>query len=288
MTKQIITMIIGFSFLSLLFWLIQRLSPNIRGQKWLRRGYWVDVGYYVFTQLVTKVISRTLILLPALLLIVIVGVSAEEMRANKYVGFGPLSLQPLWLQGVEIFIMGDFIGYWTHRFFHTSRWWKFHAVHHSSQEVDWLSSVRVHPVNDAVTKLAQVFPLLFLGFNPTVLAAYTPIITFYAIFLHANVDWDYGPLRGFIASPVFHRWHHTKEAEAMDKNFAGFFPCFDRLFGTYYMPVGKYPTEFGIHEEMPDNLLKQLVYPFKREPVPEPIETTETTVKVALNAENNG
>ena len=154
MTKQIITMIIGFFLVSLIFWVIQRLSPNIRGQKWLRRGFWVDVCYYLFTPLVTKVVSRTLILLPALLLVVIMGVSAEELRSKNYVGFGPLSLQPTWLQGIEIFILGDFIGYWTHRFFHTGRWWKFHAVHHSSQEVDWLSSLRVHPVNDAATKLA--------------------------------------------------------------------------------------------------------------------------------------
>lgn len=275
MSRQLIGITLSFLVLTVIFAVIQRISPNIKGQKWVRRGFWVDVFYWVFTPLVTKVVTRAILIAPAILLVVLVGVSAEELKQQNYHGFGPLSRQPLWLQGVEIFIMGDFIGYWVHRFFHTGRWWKFHAVHHSSQEVDWLSSVRVHPVNDAATKLAQVFPLLFLGFNPFVLAAYTPIITFYAIFLHANVNWDYGSLRGLIASPVFHRWHHTKEEEAMDKNFAGFFPLFDRLFGTYYMPAGKYPTEFGIHEEMPDNFVKQLVYPFQGDKRSSP--ATETT-----------
>lgn len=282
MLKQTIGMVVGFFLLSAVFWVIQKISPNIRGQKWMRRGFWADVAYYIFTPLVTKVITRSLIIIPALLLVVIMGVSVQELQDKQYKGFGPLSLQPLWLQGIEIFILGDFISYWMHRFFHTGRWWKFHAVHHSSQELDWLSSVRVHPVNDAATKLAQVFPLLFLGFNPFILAAYTPIITFYAIFLHANVNWDFGPLRSVIASPVFHRWHHTKEDEALDKNFAGFFPVFDMMFGTYYMPKGKYPTEFGIFEEMPDNIVGQLAFPFKdnaESTAPHSVDEKPTTAK---------
>jgi sterol desaturase/sphingolipid hydroxylase (fatty acid hydroxylase superfamily) len=39
--------------------------------------------------------------------------------------------------------------------------------------------------------------------------------------------------RSVIASPRFHRWHHTGEAEARDKNFAGLLPLCDILFGTY-------------------------------------------------------
>lgn len=133
-------------------------------------------------------------------------------------------------------------------------------------EVDWLSSVRVHPVNDLVTKVAQVLPLALLGYRPDVLAAYGPILTLYAIFLHANVDWTFGPFRAVVASPVFHRWHHTKEAEALNKNFAGFFPFWDIVFGTYYMPVGKVPTDFGITDPMPESLGGQLLYPFKSTP----------------------
>jgi len=46
--------------------------------------------------------------------------------------------------------------------------WPFHAVHHSSEDLDWLGSLRVHPVNDFVNKLMQAAPLLLVGFNPTV------------------------------------------------------------------------------------------------------------------------
>jgi sterol desaturase/sphingolipid hydroxylase (fatty acid hydroxylase superfamily) len=264
-SKRIVSMVIGFLVLTGIFFVIERLGRGIKTQRILRRGFWTDLIYWFFTPLVTKSITKLGVILPAVFVVLMVGISFEELKNPGYRGFGLLSQQPLWLQGIEVFVLGDFIGYWTHRLFHTGKWWTFHAVHHSSVEMDWLSSVRLHPVNDFVSKLAQMFPLLLLGFNPRVLAAYAPVLTFYAILLHANVNWTYGPLRAVIASPVFHRWHHTKEAEAMDKNFAGFFPFLDILFGTYYMPKDKFPTVFGIDtDDMPENIAGQLAYPFRR------------------------
>jgi|GEM_PF-6800032 len=48
--------------------------------------------------------------------------------------------------------------------------------------------------------------------------------------------------------------------------FAGFFPLWDILFGTYYMPKGKVPTEFGIDEPMPNTLAGQMIFPFRSPP----------------------
>jgi sterol desaturase/sphingolipid hydroxylase (fatty acid hydroxylase superfamily) len=145
---------------------------------------------------------------------------------------------------------------------HRGNWWPFHAVHLSSEDIDWLGSLRVHPVNDLVNKLAQVTPVLLMGYNPAVTLSTAPILTFYAIFIHANVNWDFGPLRCVIATPVFHRWHHPREPEAWDKNFAGLLPLWDILFGTYYMPKGRYPENLGICEPMPRGYLGQLWEPF--------------------------
>jgi sterol desaturase/sphingolipid hydroxylase (fatty acid hydroxylase superfamily) len=50
----------------------------------------------------------------------------------------------------------------------------------------------------------------------------------------------------------------------MDKNFAGMFPFIDLAFGTFYMPKGKLPTEFGVNEAVPEGLVGQLAYPFRR------------------------
>src|SRR5262249_30149291 len=118
---------------------------------------------------------------------------------------------------------------------------------------------------DVVARVAQAIPILLLGLPPTILAAYVPFLTFWAIFIHANVPWSLGPLRYVIASPAFHRWHHTSEEEGLDKNFAGLFPFLDALFGTLHLPAGQQPQRFGLlGEEVPEGLLGQLLYPFRR------------------------
>jgi sterol desaturase/sphingolipid hydroxylase (fatty acid hydroxylase superfamily) len=90
-----------------------------------------------------------------------------------------------------------------------------------------------------------------------------PFLTLCALLLHANVSWTYGRLRYLIASPTFHRWHHTSEEEGLDKNFAGLFPFIDLAFGTFYMPPGRQPERLGIvNDDVPDGLLAQLAYPF--------------------------
>ena len=245
-----------------IFFVIERWLGRGRAQKVFRRQWLTDATWWVITPLFTKQMVRLVIVLPALLLVGAGLATVEGLQLKTYTGFGPLSRQPLWLQAIEIYVIVDFIGYWTHRLFHRGRWWPFHAVHHSTEELDWLGSVRVHPVNDLVNKLLQVSPLLLMGFNPYVTLSTAPFLTFYAIFLHANVNWDFGPLRGVIASPVFHRWHHSRDREAWDKNFAGLLPLWDRLFGTYYMPRDRWPENFGIHDPMPGNIFGQIWVPF--------------------------
>ena len=250
--------------LSVIFFIIERLAGRGRNrvQPVIRRGWFTDVIYLFATGLFTKPLMRLLLFVPAAILVITQVVPAETFKAGLYAGFGPLSRQPVWLQAIEIYVIGDFTGYWTHRLFHRGRWWPFHAVHHSSEDLDWLGSVRVHPVNELVNKLSQAVPLLLMGFNPLVTLSTAPVLTFFAIFIHANVNWDFGPLRYVIATPVFHRWHHSREREAWDKNFAGLLPLWDILFGTFYMPRGRYPENFGICEPMPKGFLRQMWEPF--------------------------
>lgn len=260
--KTIYSVLIGLIVLSVVFLIIERVIGRGRQQSVFRRGWCTDVIYWVITPFFTKQLVKYGIILPAGLLVLAKVTTVEGMQQRTYDGFGPLGDQPFWLQALEIYVLVDFIGYWTHRMFHRGRWWPFHAVHHSSEDLDWLGSVRVHPVNDLVNKMAQAAPLILLGFNPWVTLSTAPFFTLYAIFLHANVNWDFGPLRSVIATPVFHRWHHSKDREAWDKNFAGLFPFWDIVFGTYYMPKGRYPENFGIHDPMPKGFFGQLWAPF--------------------------
>jgi sterol desaturase/sphingolipid hydroxylase (fatty acid hydroxylase superfamily) len=107
--------------------------------------------------------------------------------------------------------------------------------------------------------------MILLGFPPTILAGYVPFLSFYAVLLHANVRWDFGPLRYLVASPAFHHWHHTTEAEGLDTNFAGLFPFVDLLFGTFHLPRDRQPSAYGLlDDDLPRGLLGQLAYPFRR------------------------
>jgi sterol desaturase/sphingolipid hydroxylase (fatty acid hydroxylase superfamily) len=254
----------GLVSLGLVFFIIERLVARGRKQPLLRKGWLTDVIYFLSTPFLTKPITTAFFILPVGILIAMNITTKEMLQLGQYRGFGPIGGQPLWLQAIEIYALGDLIAYWTHRLFHSGRMWNFHAVHHSSEDLDWLGSVRVHPVNDLINKLFQVSPLLLLGFNPTVTASSAVFFTLYAIFLHANVNWDFGPLRCVIATPVFHRWHHSKDREAWDKNFAGLLPIWDIVFGTYYMPKGRYPENFGIDDEMPNGFFGQLWMPFSK------------------------
>jgi sterol desaturase/sphingolipid hydroxylase (fatty acid hydroxylase superfamily) len=68
-------------------------------------------------------------------------------------------------------------------------------------------------------------------------------------------------LRHALASPVFHRWHHSAEAAAQSSNFAPMFSLWDVLFGTFHMPDGRLPQSFGA-EGAPVGFVRQLIQPF--------------------------
>ena len=255
-----------FAILFVAFRLLDRTRSRERRLTAFRRGFWTDVAYWFFTPLVGETVKRV-----ALLAVVAPIAYAVWRRVDPALvmgGFGPLSRLPLVVQAAMMLVIGDFVGYWMHRRFHRGWPWRFHAVHHSSVDLDWLSSLRVHPLNEALMAMAALTPILALGFAPIAYAAIAPLVTLLALVNHANVDWDWGPLRTVIASPRFHRWHHSAEPEALNKNFAGFFPLWDILFGTYYMPAGRAPRVFGADLPVPDGLWRQLTFPFRRNPAP--------------------
>ena len=254
--------LIGFVVLLLAFRALQFLRPRDKRLPLLRRGFWTDLAYWAFTPLVTKAVTRAVVII-AIVPVALLAYGKVDKDLLLH-GFGPAARLPLWLQAVLILVLGDFIGYWMHRWFHGERLWRFHAVHHSSVDLDWLSAVRLHPVNDALMRVAGAVPLLALGLAPVALAGVAPVLTLMAILVHANLDWDWGPLRAVVASPRFHRWHHTDEASARDKNFAGLLPLWDILFGTYYMPKDRLPQQFGTESPVPPGLLGQLLFPFRR------------------------
>jgi sterol desaturase/sphingolipid hydroxylase (fatty acid hydroxylase superfamily) len=210
----------------------------VRGQRRVRRGFITDSAYWLFTPTVGKLFSGIFVAVVILSLARLLGMplTVDHLRGLTERDTG-VSRQSAGAQLIEFLLLADFLAYWQHRaFHHIERLWRIHAVHHSSTDLDWLSSVRVHPLNEALSNTVIATPLLLLGFSPTTVAVYLPFLTFYAILLHANVAWSYGPLGYVISTPGFHRWHHSVEPESLNKNFAGLFPFFDWIFGTLYLP----------------------------------------------------
>ena len=262
MKPSIQGVLIGLVASAVVFGLLERLWPEKPSQPRWRSDTRTDLVYWFLTPLVTKAITRAAVFA----LFAAAAFGFGKLTVQQWLEpHGPISRQPAWLQAIEILFVGDFIGYWIHRLFHRRPLWPFHAIHHSSTQLDWLSSVRLHPVNDTVPRILQTIPFFLIGFSPKVMVAYLPFLTFYAVLLHANVRLSLGPLRYVIASPTFHRWHHTCEQEGLDKNFAGLFAFLDLLFGTFYMPPGRQPERFGLAgQQIPKTVLGQLAYPFRR------------------------
>jgi len=267
---------IGFVVLGLVFWALESRFRSTCAPIWFRRkDFRTDLAYWFFTPLVSRSLTAGVVGAALLGVVWLSGGSPAAVRDQFLAGRVPtlgsatlaarLAALPFWLQVGLGLLVSDTLSYWMHRAFHGGRLWGLHAVHHASPNLDWLSSVRLHPLNQAAMRVVQALPLLFLGFDPHVFAVVAPFISFYAILIHANVPWDFGPLRFLVATPRFHRWHHTSRAEGRDKNFAGLFPCLDLVFGSFYMPSDQVPQAFGAgREPVPAGLWRQLAYPFRK------------------------
>jgi sterol desaturase/sphingolipid hydroxylase (fatty acid hydroxylase superfamily) len=259
---MLVKKLIAILILSVLFAVLERLRPAILDFKKTWSETRTDLLYLFLAPPINQLVVKAALFCVAVFIVVILGHAGLKETVKN--GHGFIATLPQGLQIPLILIVGDFTGYWMHRLFHSKHLWKFHAIHHGSESLNWISSARVHPFNIMVNRTMQAIVIVSLGFPAGLLAAYVPLLTLYGILLHANVSWDFGPLRKVLASPVFHRWHHTSQQEGLDKNFAGFFPFLDILFGTFHMPTNAQPMKFGISgEPVPQGFFRQLLYPFK-------------------------
>jgi sterol desaturase/sphingolipid hydroxylase (fatty acid hydroxylase superfamily)/protein-S-isoprenylcysteine O-methyltransferase Ste14 len=171
---------------------------------------------------------------------------------------------PLWAQVIGAIIIAD-IGYYTaHRICHSVPFlWKFHAVHHSIEEMDWLATHRVHPIDQIFTNTLSLLPLWLFGFSLEALVIHQALYQIQALLLHSNVKVTFGPLKWLIASPEYHHWHHANERDAYDRNFAAQLSIIDVIAGTMFLPFKRQPKAYGLTEPMPRNYPMQLIHPFQ-------------------------
>ncbi|MFN4112403.1 MAG: sterol desaturase family protein [Sphingomonadaceae bacterium] len=227
-----------------------------RGQGAFRRGWLTDTQYFFASHILAQVMSLA-VLAPAVALGAVLAVPQAQAAVQSL---------PLLVQFGLAVLVADLVQYAVHRAFHAVPFlWRFHKVHHSVEVMDWLAGSRLHLVDVIVTRGLVLLPLVVLGFAPVAVYAYLALVSFHAVFIHANFAPRLTWLERWIAMPRFHHWHHGLEREARDVNFAVHLPMIDRWFGTYHMPEGRWPGGYGIAgQRAPEGWARQLFWPFEK------------------------
>jgi sterol desaturase/sphingolipid hydroxylase (fatty acid hydroxylase superfamily) len=247
--------VLNVLFTGFLFVPLERLFPQ-NDQPLFRAEYREDLFYYLVSSMLVQILTF-LTFLPANTIKAALPVA--HLRA--WVGDLPLAVQFL-----AIMFLTDLVQYWVHRCFHRiPSLWRFHAVHHSAQTMDWIAGARMHFIEILVLRSTTVIPMFVLGFHQTAINAYVFAVYLYSTFIHSNVNWRFPWVERIFVTPRFHHWHHGIEQEAIDVNFAIHFPIFDKLFGTYFLPENRWPAGYGVQgHPVPKGYMKQLKYPFRR------------------------
>ena len=183
---------------------------------------------------------------------------------------------------VVLFVADDFMRWFMHYIMHAiPELWEFHKVHHSAEELNFMTAERIHPLEIVLTSLAAA--LVFGTVNGVFIAFFGDKLTVQTVFganmflvafnvcggvlRHSPVWISYGPrIERWVISPAMHQIHHSGEVRHFDKNMGGALAVWDRMFGTLYIPQSREITSFGIGEETADFRSLGVIYfrPFVR------------------------
>ena len=91
--------------------------------------------------------------------------------------------------------------------------WRFHALHHSQEELSVLTSFRAHPLMHTTGFMLATIPVVALmptrPVAPVLITCYVCVGTLQ----HANLRWTFGPVGRVIVSPAYHRLHHAPDVQ---------------------------------------------------------------------------
>ena len=194
----------------------------LHSQKIFRKEIAVDFGYYFLSGL-----------LPGLVLGPPISVAVLAIHHFIPGGvLGAIAAWPIWLKACATMMVGETAYYWAHRLSHQIPFlWRFHAVHHSAEQLDFLVNTRMHPVDLVWSRMIMLTPIFALGlanpvrFGDGVIAT-TVLLSgsMWGYFIHSNVRWRLGPFEWLLTTPAFHHWHHTNDGKRRDCNYASCFP----------------------------------------------------------------
>jgi sterol desaturase/sphingolipid hydroxylase (fatty acid hydroxylase superfamily) len=150
-----------------------------------------------------------------------------------------------WWELVILFVGVDLGYYWFHRASHRVRFlWAIHVTHHSSELMNFTTALRQPPLEHVIDWLWFV-PLAWLGFSPRQILLAYGFNLIYQFFIHTELVDRFPKWIEFVFNtPSHHRVHHGTNAEYLDRNYAGVFIIWDRLFGSFIEE--KAPVSYGI------------------------------------------
>ncbi len=246
--------VISLFFSALVFIPIER-GLGVRPLSPLRAEWKTDLVYFFVSHILVQFI--------------LIAVTASTTTIAALVLFPAvkawIQALPVWVQFLVAVFLADFFQAGLHRIYHKVPFlWRFHAVHHSSRNLDWLAGSRVHFVEIVLTRSAVLLPLVVLGFSQPAVNAYVILVGVQAVLAHANLNVNFGWLEYLFVTPRYHHWHHARHAEYMDVNYAIHLPLVDMLMGTFKRPPsGVWPDEYGVMklETVPRGIWKQTLMP---------------------------
>jgi hypothetical protein len=143
-------LLLNLLVLGLLFVPMERMFTRIPAQPIVRKGFRTDMVYFAVSHLLVQV-SVLLTMAPARVLFGWTEGSALQRAVAS---------QPLPLQFLEAMFLADLFGYASHRAFHAVPFlWRFHHIHHSSEQMDWLAGSRLHIVDILVMRAVGFVPI---------------------------------------------------------------------------------------------------------------------------------
>lgn len=144
---------------------------------------------------------------------------------------------PYWVGFVVSLILLDLAIYFQHRLFHAVPvLWRLHRLHHADLDIDVTTGLRFHPIEILLSMGIKFALVAVLGAPAAAVLVFEVVLNGMSIFNHANVNTPAmldRILRIFVATPDFHRVHHSVKSLETNSNFGFNLSCWDHLFGTY-------------------------------------------------------
>lgn len=245
---------VHFLVLCFVIFLLERALPYHKSWNKYDRQGWNDFLYNLTFPVAQ--IGATLTVLE---------VAAQDQSANTDMfGLG----MPVLVQFIVLILLVDLIWYVYHRSFHTFPvLWKFHSLHHNSNQLHVLNNGRVHPAEVFVLFLIIMVMVEFIDVPSAVLNWYFAFQLTVGLLTHSNVAVYSGWLSWIFNTPEMHHWHHSRLRKEHDKNYGSVSMVWDHLFGTYFNPKGRQASEdIGADAPVPTGWFDQLLMPFRRCP----------------------